>query len=338
MERSTRSLVALVALTAAILLTMSGGCGASKNNGFAGGNESSGSDAEAPGQDDGGFMGFGTSSGLGAGGAFTQGANNCPTGAPLSCYVDTNCPGGKHTTITGKVYDPAGKNPIYNVVVFVPTDASALPAITPGTNTCNTCSTPVGDHIAVTQTAEDGTFTLTDVPSGKNVPIVLQIGKWRRIVTVENVPDCGTAKVPDSGTGQARLPRNHMEGDLPQMALLTGGLDDLGCFMTRMGIDASEYSAPHGGRQARRLPGARNGGVRGPAAVPGSRTGRPATARTPVARSGRARRASSRTTSCSSPARATRSTRTLSRTEGPTSAGRRRPTSRPRASKRCTTG
>ena len=34
---------------------------------------------------------------------------------------------------------------------------------------------------------------------------------------------------------------------MPQMALLTGGLDDLGCFLTRMGIDAAEYSAPRGG-------------------------------------------------------------------------------------------
>ena len=34
---------------------------------------------------------------------------------------------------------------------------------------------------------------------------------------------------------------------MPQMALLTGGLDDLGCFLTRMGIDPTEYAAPHSG-------------------------------------------------------------------------------------------
>jgi hypothetical protein len=34
---------------------------------------------------------------------------------------------------------------------------------------------------------------------------------------------------------------------MPQMALLTGGLDDLGCFLKRMGLDDGEYSAPHAG-------------------------------------------------------------------------------------------
>jgi hypothetical protein len=32
---------------------------------------------------------------------------------------------------------------------------------------------------------------------------------------------------------------------MPKMALLTGGLDDLGCFLSRMGIDASEYAPPN---------------------------------------------------------------------------------------------
>jgi len=34
---------------------------------------------------------------------------------------------------------------------------------------------------------------------------------------------------------------------MPQMALLTGGLDDLGCFLFKVGIDAKEYSAPGAG-------------------------------------------------------------------------------------------
>src|SRR5258707_15865478 len=44
-----------------------------------------------------------------------------------------------------------------------------------------------------------------------------------------------------------RLPRKRSEGDLPQMAVLTGGCDDLGCFLNGIGIDASEFSAPQGG-------------------------------------------------------------------------------------------
>ena len=274
MERTRRPLVAMIALTVGGLLALAVACGSTKSKtNFGGGDDTSGSDAQS-GLDDAGnpVMGFagtgvGTSSGFSGGG-------QCPAGSDLSCYVDMNCPGGKHTTITGKVYDPAGKNPLYNIAVFVPNNPNALPAITPGTNTCAACSTPIEDYVALTQSAEDGSFTLTDVPSGKNVPIVLQVGKWRRVVTIANVADCETTKVPDSGTGQARLPRNHNEGDLPQMALLTGGLDDLGCFMTRMGIDASEYSAPHGGGRLDIYQGLGTGGLTGPSPGPGLSNGK----------------------------------------------------------------
>jgi hypothetical protein len=271
MVHTRRFLVALAALTAAVLLAISGGCGTKNSSTFASEDNSPGSDAQA--QEDASTGAFGSTSSLGASGGFAQGGTDCQPGAPLSCYVDLNCAGGKHTTITGTVYDPAGKNPIYNVAVFVPTDPNALPAIVPGTDTCNTCSTPIGDHIAVTQTDKDGSFTLTDVPWGKNIPIVLQIGKWRRIVPVPTVPDCGTVKVPDSGSGQARLPRNHTEGDIPQMALLTGGLDDLGCFMVRMGLDSSEYSAPHGGGRLDIYQGLGTGGFAGPTPGPGLSNG-----------------------------------------------------------------
>ena len=240
MKRTRNPLVAGVALTVAVLLATSGGCGSQKNGeDFAGADDAS-SDA----QDDGASVGFGQ--GSATTGGFSAGT--CSPADGLGCKVDNNCPGGKQTTITGKVYDPAGKNPLYNISVYVPNDPSKLAAITPGTNTCVPCM-PISDYVALTQTAPDGSFTLAGVPSGKNIPLVVQVGKWRRVIPVANVADCATTAVPDSGSGQARLPRDQKEGDMPEMALLTGGLDDLGCFMNRMGIDASEYSAPqHGGR------------------------------------------------------------------------------------------
>ena len=238
MERTRRALVAGVALAAAVLLATSGGCGSQKNGGNFIGAESD--DASAGAQDDGSSVGFGQ--GNGANGGFSAGP--C---SGLGCKVDNNCSNGKETTITGKVYDPAGKNPLYNISVYVPNDPGKLAEITSGTNTCMPCM-PISDYVALTQTAPDGSFTLTGVPSG-NIPLVLQVGKWRRLITVANVASCATTHIPDSGSGQARLPRNQKEGSMPEMALLTGGLDDLGCFMNRMGIDTGEYSAPgRGGR------------------------------------------------------------------------------------------
>jgi hypothetical protein len=276
MARIRKPLVAMVGLTVALLVAMSGGCGGNKNNSDFGGDNSPGSDAQASGQDDassGPMMSFG-GNGQGTSSGFAQGGGNCPPGSDLSCFVDLKCPGTKHTTITGKVYDPAGRNPLYNIAVFVPINPNALPTITTGTSTCEACSTPIEDYVALTQTANDGSFTLTDVPWGKNVPLVVQDGKWRRMITVPDVPDCGTVKLPDSGSGQARLPRNRKEGDMPQMALLTGGLDDLGCFMTRIGIDPTEYSAPHGGGRLDIYQGLGTGGLGGPSPGPGLSNGK----------------------------------------------------------------
>jgi hypothetical protein len=185
-------------------------------------------------------------------------AGSCPD-ADLRCHVDTCA--GSGTSISGTVYDPAGKNPIPHVFVFVPATANAsLPAISAGTNSCQTCNLPIGSYVTATMTDATGQFTLTGVPTGA-VPVVLQIGKWRRQITV-NTTSCQNTNVT---VGAARLPRNRKEGDMPEIGLLTGGLDDLGCFLIRMGVDPAEYGAPHSGGRVDVYQGLTVGGGGGPA-------------------------------------------------------------------------
>jgi hypothetical protein len=273
MTRHTQPFVALFVFAMAIPFCFSGGCGSNKNNGaFVGADNGSSSSGGGAGfgvnSSGGSSSGGGISIGPNSSGAFMptgggdDGGANCPAGSPLSCYVNTKC--ASPTTITGKVYDPAGKNPLQNVVVFVPNNPSTLPAIDPGTSTCSSCDTSIGDYVTFALSGADGSFKLTGVPTGKDVPLVMQIGKWRRMITVAQTKDCGTVTVPDKDPGQARLPRNRTEGDMPQMALLTGGLDDLGCFLTRMGIDAAEYSPPGGGGRLDIYQGLTLAGLGGP--------------------------------------------------------------------------
>ena len=121
----------------------------------------------------------------------------CDGAVGWQCRVDTSCSSGSPTTLTGKVFDPAGANPLYNAVVFIPNDPAALPAINPGTNACTTCDVSIGPYVVAAATDASGTFTLQGVPTGVDVPVTVQIGKWRRTVAVNITKDCGSNSVTD---------------------------------------------------------------------------------------------------------------------------------------------
>jgi hypothetical protein len=148
------------------------------------------------------------------------------------------CDGGGSTTISGKVYDPAGNNPLYNVVVYVP-NAPVSPL--PKGASCDSCNSLFsGSPIAVAQTDAQGRFTIKNAPDGSDIPLVVQIGKWRRQYTLPSVTRCMDNPQPDK---MLRLPRNRSEGDIPSIAISTGEADTLECLLRRIGVDAAEYAS-----------------------------------------------------------------------------------------------
>jgi hypothetical protein len=245
-----KPLILLFALAVISVAGATGGCGAKGGgsgfgddgtSGSSGGTNSSSGSSGDDGSTTGGSSGTSSSGIITLGGSSSGGpAPTCTNGQTgWQCKVDTSCK--TPTTLTGKVFDPAGANPLYNVVVFIPDDPTTLPAITPGTHTCNTCDVSIGNYVVAGQTAVDGSFSISPVPTGTQVPVTVQVGKWRRTTYVNITNDCGTNAVQD---GVLHLPGKRADGDMPQIALLTGGCDDMGCFLTGMGVDPSEFEAP----------------------------------------------------------------------------------------------
>jgi len=157
--------------------------------------------------------------------------------------MDPNCPPDVHTTVSGVVYDPGFQDPLFNISVFAP-KSLPLNTLLKGAS-CNTCESLFPPFYGSASTDSHGHFVLPNVPPGTNVPIVVQTGKWRKTFMIPHVTKCIDNPQPDK---TLRLPRNGTtDGDLPDIAISTGGSDSLECLLLRMGVDAAEWTPGPGG-------------------------------------------------------------------------------------------
>src|SRR5205085_10988817 len=104
---------------------------------------------------------------------------------------------------------------------------------------CDRCGNVSGDPLVSTLTDPAGKFKLENVPIGKDIPVVVQIGKWRKQFVVPNVATCQDTKLDAANT---HLPGKKSEGDMPQMAIASGDADPFECLLVKMGIDTSEFT------------------------------------------------------------------------------------------------
>lgn len=197
-------------------------------------------------------------------------------GKPCSnlCLQQNSCDAGVPTTITGTVFAPTDPaiygpaDPLSGAFVYVPNGN-----VTPfdAGVACEKCSATVtGDPLVFATSAVNGTFTINNAPCGSNIPLVIQLGRWRRQIVIPTVQCCGNTAL---SAAQTRLPRTQAEGhpndNIPLFAVTTGGADNLECILPKIGIAQSEFTAPTGNGRVRMY---RDNGVNPFGGVPAATT------------------------------------------------------------------
>ncbi len=196
-----------------------------------------------------------------AGGWTLSGDASALPDASTQCFVN----------LTGTVYDPAALEPVFNAVVAIPyagnpAGSGAPPPMATGVPLTSQCGGSNFAALRAAYTDVNGNFTLAGVPVQSTVSLVFQIGRWRRVQTVNtSACACGTTiniSQPQSSTcigavptcaglnnyaGTAgcitRLPRNQSAtNNIPKTAIATGGLDAIECMLYRMGVSSNEFT------------------------------------------------------------------------------------------------
>ena len=156
----------------------------------------------------------------------------------LSCQV-AKCPAGGNTVVRGRVTAPNGLDSIRQALIYVPESGQLSPL--PAALGCELCRDPfAGRAVTFTYSGLDGSFELPGVPAGDSIPLVVQKGRFRRLIRMP-VQACRT-----QADVKLALPRSRSEGELPQMAVAAGDHDAIECVLRDLGLDPTEFSASDG--------------------------------------------------------------------------------------------
>lgn len=159
----------------------------------------------------------------------------------LSCFV-ASCSAGGDTVVQGIVTAPNGVDPVRQALIYVPESNLLTPL--PQNLGCELCTSPAtGRPVTTAYSDLDGRFVLRGVPTGSDIPIVVQKGRFRRLLRMK-VTSCQTQNLP--GDGKLPLPSNRSEGDLPQMAVAAGDHDAIECVLRDFGLSPGEFTTASG--------------------------------------------------------------------------------------------
>jgi hypothetical protein len=90
---------------------------------------------------------------------------------------------------------------------------------------------------------------LYNVPVGSNIPLVIQLGKWRRQFVISTVSACI-----NNAAGAFAMPADQSRGDIPRIAIQTGLYSAPECVVRKVGISDSEFTGPSGGGRVNFFP------------------------------------------------------------------------------------
>ena len=149
------------------------------------------------------------------------------------------CGEGVTTTIKGRVSIPSGELPLYNAIVYVPNRPEEVMPFKTGV-TCETCGVVAsGKPLVVDLTDENGDFELENAPAGTDIPLIIQMGRWRRQFLIPEVVPCEATVLPPK---MLKFPSKKAQGDIPKLALATASADPFECLLMKIGIDKSEFT------------------------------------------------------------------------------------------------